>query len=267
MKPVRPKRSLGQNFLVDPSVASRIVSAAAVRPGETVVEIGPGRGALTGRLRELAERLICIEKDDELAAGLQRRFADDEGAELVHADALEVSPGQLPLPGPYRVIANLPYNVAARIAMHLLEDWRPHLIEATLMFQREVADRIAAAPSTKSYGALSVLVASFAEAWPLFGVPPRSFRPVPKVQSSVVRLRPRATPLWQEAGLDYERFRTVVHAGFQARRKLIANALVIGLGCSTDEARDALNRADVSLQLRPDAIDLDGWLRLAVALS
>ena len=199
---MRAKRSLGQNFLVDLSVVDRIVAAAGVREGDVVVEIGPGRGALTPGLRALASRYVCIEKDDNLAAQLCERFGDDENAHVVHGDALVLTPDALPVSGPYRVVANLPYNVGGRITMHLLENWQGAVTAATLMFQREVANRLVASPGTKAYGALSVLVQSMSEVWPLFGVPPGAFRPVPKVQSRVVRLQPRAEPLW--AGLDYQ---------------------------------------------------------------
>jgi len=184
LKPVgKAKRSLGQNFLVDASVIARIVSAAGIRAGETVVEIGPGRGALTGPLRGASERFVCIEKDDALAAEWSEAFEGDPGSTLLHADALEILPADLPCPGPFRVVANLPYNVGARITMHLLEKWQGHVTGATLMFQREVAQRISAAAGTRPFGALSVLVQSFAECWILFGVPPEAFRPAPKVQS------------------------------------------------------------------------------------
>lgn len=269
MKPVRAKRSLGQNYLIDRSVIARIAGAAGIRAGETVVEVGPGKGALTWRLRELAERLICVEKDDVLAEDWRQRFAGDPGAELVHGDMLDLGPGDMPFPGPFRVAANLPYNVAGRITMHLLERWQGQLLGATLMFQREVAQRIAAPAGTSPYGVLSVLVGSFAEAWLLFGVPPRAFRPVPKVQSTVLRLRPLEEPLWAAAGLDYEHFRKVVHAGFAARRKRVANSLAIGLAGrpGPEGIRVALDAAGIDPGLRPDAVPIDAWVRLAAALA
>jgi 16S rRNA (adenine1518-N6/adenine1519-N6)-dimethyltransferase len=173
----------------------------------------------------------------------------------------------MPFEGPYRVVANLPYNMAGRITMHLLEAWRGQVLSATLLFQREVADRIAAAPGTKPYGALSVLVQSFAEAWSLFGVPPGAFRPVPKVQSRLVRLNPRPSPLWE--GLDYEHFRRVVHAGFAARRKTVLNSLCIGSGVSSDATvlRAALEQAEIDPTRRGDSIAVDRWVALTAALE
>jgi 16S rRNA (adenine1518-N6/adenine1519-N6)-dimethyltransferase len=269
MKPVRAKRSLGQNFLIDRSVTARIASAAGIRAGETVIEVGPGRGALTGLLREKADQLICVEKDDALAEELRLRFAGDPGAALVHGDMLDLVASDMPFDGPFRVVANLPYNVAGRITMHLLERWHGQVLGATLMFQREVAQRIAAPAGTSPYGVLSVLVQSFAEVWLLFGVPPRSFRPVPKVQSTVLRLRPLDEPLWATAGLDYEHFRQVVHAGFAARRKRVANSLLIGLSgrLAADGIHAALEQAGIDPGLRPDAVPGDSWVRLAAALA
>ncbi len=263
---MKAKRSLGQNFLVDQSVVDRIVSAAGVRAGETVVEIGPGRGALTAGLRALADQYICIEKDDALAAQLDRQFADDDRSWVVNGDALEMMPDALPVPGPYRVVANLPYNVGGRITMHLLENWSGDVSAATLMFQREVANRLAAVHGTKAYGALSVLVQSMAEVWPLFGVPPGAFRPVPKVQSRVVRLQPRPEPLW--AGLDYERFRAVVHGGFQSRRKTLMNSLInaTGLTNDVDAIRAAVQEAGLDGGVRPDNIPVAGWIALTRSL-
>jgi 16S rRNA (adenine1518-N6/adenine1519-N6)-dimethyltransferase len=267
VKNVYAKKSLGQNFLVDETVIARIASAAAIRKGDVVVEIGPGRGALTSRLRARAAHLILIEKDDRLAAGLAQRYAEDDGATLIHADALTILPEQMPVPGPYRIVANLPYNVGGRITMHLLETWTGQMSSATLMFQREVAERICALPSSRPYGALSVLVQSFAEAWILFGVPPGSFRPVPKIQSKVLRLRPFEVPRWKAAGVDYERFRKLVHAGFAARRKTIVNSLAVGLQRDSGGLHEALEEAGIDAAMRPQQVGVDAWVRLAAAIE
>ncbi len=263
----KAKRSLGQNFLVDDSVIQRILSAAGVRSDEVVIEIGPGRGALTDGLRARGRHLICIEKDDGLAASLDRRYSKDDSVTIVNGDALILKPEDMPVPGPYRIAANLPYNVGGRITMHLLEEWHGQVLSATLMFQKEVADRITAAPATKPYGALSVLVQSMAEAWSLFKVPPGAFRPIPKVQSAVVRLKPRETQLWQ--GLDYEWFRRVVHGGFQARRKTILNSLSLasGLPSDTEVLRAALTEVGLDPGIRGDSVPVEAWVRLAAALA
>lgn len=267
MKNVRAKKSLGQNFLVDEEVIARIASAAAIRDGDVVIEIGPGRGALTPRLRSQARHLVCIEKDDALAEQWARKFAADPGADLLHADALTVLPSDLPVEGPYRIVANLPYNVGGRITMHLLEEWTGQVRSATLMFQREVAERICASPSTKPYGALSVLVQSFAECWILFGVPPGAFRPIPKVQSRVLRLQPYAVPKWKAAGVDYEHFRKLVHAGFAARRKTVSNSLAVGMSRDASELMGALEFAGIDAGMRPQQIGVDAWVRLAGAIE
>jgi 16S rRNA (adenine1518-N6/adenine1519-N6)-dimethyltransferase len=265
-KQPRAKRSLGQNFLVDASVIERIVAASGIARGDTVVEIGPGRGALTGSLRDRSDRLILIEKDDALAAKHASRFSEDANVRILNRDALLLRPEDMPLDGPYRIVANLPYNVGGRITMHLLEQWRGQVLSATLMFQREVADRLIAPAGTSSYGALSVLVQSFAEVWSLFPVPSSAFRPRPKVQSRVVRLRPLPEPLW--AGVDYEHFRRVVHGGFAARRKTIFNSLQISgkIPNSVDEIRAALEAAEINPGLRGDALPVPAWVRLAAAL-
>ena len=264
----RAKRSLGQNFLVDDAYISRIVEGAGVRPTDTVVEIGPGRGALTERLRARAARFIAIEKDDALAATHRAAFADDPTAELVHGDALEVMPSGLPFPGPYRIVANLPYNMAARITLHLLEEWGEDAAAMTLMYQAEVAERIVALPATKSYGSLSVQVQAFCQGWRLFNVPGGAFRPVPKVMSAVVRLERRPTPLY-EGHVDRPWFRTVVRAGFQSRRKTLLNSLKLAPELPSDNAtiQAAIEEAGLPVGIRGDSVSPEGFVRLAVALQ
>lgn len=264
----RAKRSLGQNFLVDPVFIKRIVDAAGVMSGETVVEIGPGRGALTGHLRGKADRFVAIEKDDALAAEHTERFADDADAAVVHGDALKVMPDDLPFPGPYRVVANLPYNMAARITLHLLEDWGTELASFTLMFQAEVADRIVARPGSKAYGSLSVQIANFCEGWRLFSVPGRAFRPVPKVLSAVVRLRRRGSTLCEDGGVDYAWLRTVVRGGFQSRRKTLLNSLKLAEALPSDPAvlAQAIEVAGIAEGVRADSVTPEQFVALAAAL-
>ncbi|GAB6035673.1 16S rRNA (adenine(1518)-N(6)/adenine(1519)-N(6)) -dimethyltransferase RsmA [Fundidesulfovibrio butyratiphilus] len=185
----RPKRSLGQNFLVDPGVARRIVTAVGIEAGDTVVEIGPGRGALTGFLLESAAgRVLALEKDTTLAEEL-KRLHPDLGVAAV--DALAVDWSRLDaLPG-LRLVSNLPYNVASPLMWDIARTVRTFR-RAVFMVQNEVADRVVAAPRTKQYGGLSVWLQSHVRARKLFVVPPGVFRPRPKVDSAVVEFTPLA---------------------------------------------------------------------------
>ncbi len=217
------KRRFGQNFLVDNGVVNKIINAVDPQSNETVIEIGPGRGALTSQLIGKAGRVIAIEFDRDLLPELRKQFNDAENFQLVEANALTVNFCELIQPaGSARVVANLPYNIGTAILQRLIDE-RRCITEMTLMLQREVADRIAAEPGSSERGFLSVLVEAYCEAEKLFDVSPQAFRPAPKVWSSVMRLRVRPKiaaevknekVLWQ-----------VVSAGFAHPRKTILNNL------------------------------------------
>ena len=218
-----PKRRFGQNFLVDKNVVKRILDTVQPQSAETIIEIGPGRGALTGRLLETGARVIAIEFDRDLAPQLREQFADYANFNLIEADALTADFCRLVQPArTARVVANLPYNIGTAILQRLIEQ-RACITEMFLMLQREVADRITATTDSPERGYLSVFVEAYCEAERLFDVPARAFRPTPKVVSTVVRLRVREriaadakdeTLLWQ-----------VVSAGFAHPRKTILNNL------------------------------------------
>jgi 16S rRNA (adenine1518-N6/adenine1519-N6)-dimethyltransferase len=256
------RKSLGQHFLVDPGTIRRIVEGAGIPAGATVVEIGPGRGALTASLQAKAERLVLIEKDDQLAPHWSRelRAADV----LLHRDALLVEQEELPA-GALVVVGNLPYYVAGRITMHVLERW-PRAQDLCFMYQAEVAHRLVAGPGSRDYGALSVMVQIHVEAWLLFPVPPGAFRPPPKVHSAVVRMRRRAVPLHD--GLDPARFSALVHGAFSVRRKTLRNALAhAGLADGgADRIDEATAAAGTSPRARPEDLAPGAWVRLARVL-
>lgn len=217
------KRSLGQNFLNGSHYPKRIVASLAPRAGETIIEIGPGQGALTELLLESGAQVCAIELDRELIRPLTERFAHHANFHLIAADALEVNLGEIIAPAATaRVVANLPYNVATPILQRLIAQ-RGCLTELTLMFQREVGERIAARPGGKEYGYLSVLCQFYCQPEKLFDVPPGAFRPVPKVVSSVLRLRVREQP--QVVVGDERFFLAIVSALFTQRRKTILNNL------------------------------------------
>jgi 16S rRNA (adenine1518-N6/adenine1519-N6)-dimethyltransferase len=264
------KKSLGQNFLVDGGVAERIVGALAPRADETVVEIGPGRGALTRLLVERAGRVVAVELDRALIPALAGRFGARENFTLLHDDALRVDFCAAVAPAPAaRVVANLPYNVATAILQRLVEQ-RACLPELILMLQREVVERMTARPSSGERGYLSVLVEAYCEAEALFDVPPDAFRPAPKVWSTVARLVARSI----EAGdvRNDPLFLRVVGAGFAQRRKTIQNNLraapapVAGLVEGRGGAPATLAEAGIEPSRRAESLALAEWVRLAAVL-
>lgn len=260
-----PKRSLGQCFLVDPGVAARIVEAVRVGPGETVLEIGPGRGALTGGLARVVraggERLVLVELDDHLAEALERRFGRDPAVEVIHGDILEVEPGALAAPRSLKVVGNIPYNLTSPILFHLLSPPRP--AEILLMVQREVAARILAAPGTRAYGALTVGVRSVAEAESVLRVSSGAFRPRPKVDSSVIRIRPLDPP--PLLPVEERRLRGLTRALFQWRRKQLGKIMRDHpeLRLTASRASELLRAAGARAADRPEAVSPEGFRAMA----
>jgi 16S rRNA (adenine1518-N6/adenine1519-N6)-dimethyltransferase len=213
------RRRYGQNFLADPHYVKRIADAVAPRPGERVVEIGPGLGALTGELVARAGRIVAIEIDRDLAARLRERYSPDQ-LELVVGDALEVDLDALGTD--LRVVGNLPYNISSPILFRLAAQAHA-LRDVTVMLQKEVVARMTAEPATAEYGRLTVMLEATFAIERLFVVPPGAFRPAPTVDSAVARL----TPLRDRAPAiaDRARFERVVAAAFSQRRKTLRNAL------------------------------------------
>jgi len=216
------RKSLGQNFLLDLNLIARIARAAAPLEGVNVVEIGPGPGGLTRALLEQgAATVTAIERDERCVAALQELVAAYPGRlAVVSADALEVDPARL-VPAPRKIAANLPYNIATALLLR----WLPRIGDyesLTLMFQKEVAARLTAAPRSRDYGRLSVLVQWLAEVRRLFDVPARAFVPAPKVTSTLVRIEARPEPLAPCRREDLER---VTAAAFGQRRKMLRQSL------------------------------------------
>lgn len=238
---MKAKRQLGQNFLVASSYVERLIASVSPRAGETILEIGPGHGALTDALVASGAKVTAIELDTELAVLLRARFQSAPNFRLLNADVLALE--MCDLFGDteqVRVVANLPYYISTPILQHLLA-YRRCLRELTVMLQREVVERIVAPPGGKEYGFLSVLVQYYCEAVQLFDVPPGAFRPAPKVWSSVVRLRLRETPAAPvpDEALMIELTKVL----FSQRRKTIYNNLRAGrarLGLSEEADLNAL---------------------------
>ncbi len=222
VSPLRPRASLGQNFLRDRNTAHKIVAALGPGPADTVLEIGPGEGALTFELASLAGRLVIVDVDERVIARMQEAFAGKQ-VEIVYADVLKLNLTALAeKAGRLKIAGNIPYNITTPILFHLL-DHRAAFTESVLLMQREVARRLAAGPRTKDYGILSVFVQLFADVELLFDVPPTVFYPQPKVTSSLIRLRPLAEPRYPMK--DEAFFRSLVRAVFGKRRKTLRNSL------------------------------------------
>ncbi|MEX0935631.1 MAG: 16S rRNA (adenine(1518)-N(6)/adenine(1519)-N(6))-dimethyltransferase RsmA [Gemmatimonadota bacterium] len=269
MSRFRPKRALGQNFLVDRGIRDRILEALAVEEGDTVLEIGPGSGALTGGLARkvgrAGARLVLVELDDDLAEGWVRTFADDPRVEVLHRDILDVAMEEI-APGPrgLTVIGNIPYNITTPILFHLLERPRPR--EIILMVQREVADRILAPAGGGSYGALSVGVRSVADVEAVLPVPASAFRPRPKVDSTVIRLRPHDPSRLDE--IEEARLRDLTRALFQWRRKQLRKILRDhpALGLDAVEIEEVLLAGGARRTDRPETVDPRGFVAMARAM-
>jgi 16S rRNA (adenine1518-N6/adenine1519-N6)-dimethyltransferase len=256
---LRARKSLGQNFLLDLNLTARIARAAGPLVGMDVVEIGPGPGGLTRALLAAdARRVIAIERDQRAIAALEEIAARYPGRlEIVAGDALDFDPRPLLGGAPARVVANLPYNVATALLISwlTLEPWPPWYDRLVLMFQREVAERIAADPGSKSYGRLSVLAQWRCEARILFDVAGKAFVPAPKVTSSLVSLIPREAPLVCERGA----LERVTEAAFGQRRKMLRQSLKT-LG--TDPLA-LLERANIEPTARAEEIPPEGFVALA----
>lgn len=250
-------KRLGQHFLVDPQALDRIAAALDLTGTETVVEIGPGRGALTERLLPRAGRVIAIELDRALAGMLRTRYAAEPRVEIVEADVLQVDLASL-TPGVYRLAGNVPYYITTPIVFQALQPPMPEL--AVFLVQREVAERMAAGAGEDSYGALSVNVQANAAIELLFAVPAGAFRPPPKVESAVVRLRPRGHPLLRAE--EVSPYRTFVQACFGMRRKQMRRVLRSVRGLDAERATELLARLDIDPDRRPEGLTPEDYVRL-----
>jgi len=257
--PHRARKRFGQNFLHDGAIISRIVRAIAPAADEHLLEIGPGQGALTSQLVESGARLDAVELDRDLIAPLLLRFGHRTNFTLHQADALsfelaQVNGGQ----GKLRIVGNLPYNISTPLIFHLLSS--VHLIrDMHFMLQKEVVERLAAQPCSGDWGRLSVMVQYYCEAQYLFTVPPSAFRPQPKVESAIVRLKPHSHLPYPAK--DVQLLERLLREAFGQRRKMLRSSLSNLLDVATIEA------VGVDATLRPEQLDLPAFVRLADQLA
>jgi 16S rRNA (adenine1518-N6/adenine1519-N6)-dimethyltransferase len=251
---LKPRKSLGQHFLVDPNTARRIVRLAGVAAGDRVVEIGPGLGSLTVELLDSGATVSTVELDHRLAAVLAE--VTEGRCQIVVGDALKVDLAEMCGTPPMHVVANLPYNVAVPIVMRLLTEV-PAATSMLVMVQAEVADRLAAKPGDPAYGAVSVKVAYFATAAVRGQVPRTVFAPEPNVDSSLIAIERRSAPAVDPASVSKERLFEVVTTAFSQRRKMLRRSLA---GVVDD---GAFERAGVLPTQRPEELDVGAFGRLA----
>ncbi|MDE2875312.1 MAG: 16S rRNA (adenine(1518)-N(6)/adenine(1519)-N(6))-dimethyltransferase RsmA [Gemmatimonadota bacterium] len=261
----RAKRSLGQNFLVDPNLQRKIVGAVRAGRDDPVLEIGPGRGALTAHLAERGVRLNLVELDDHLAAELAARYREDPRVRVVHGDILSLDPAALG--GEWArttVVGNIPYNITTPIIFRLLR--LPYPRDIVLTVQAEVAARILAGPGTRTYGALSVGVGLHARASRICKVPRTAFRPVPRVDSEAMRITPHSPPRLTRSAAA--RVRSLTRAAFSWRRKQLGTILARhpDLRCPRDRSEAVLADLGLSSTVRPERLSPEDFMALAEAL-
>lgn len=255
MSEVRAKKALGQHFLTDQGIARSIVDALGADGVRDVLEVGPGMGVLTQYLLQRPDiDLKMVELDGESVAYLMRHFSGMEG-KLLEADYLKLNIQKI-FPGPYRVIGNFPYNISSQIFFKILED-KDLVPEVVCMIQKEVADRIAEPPGSKTYGILSVLLQAWYDIEYVLSVGPGAFNPPPKVKSAVIRLRRNGRT---ELGCDEKLFKQVVKTAFNQRRKTLRNALKPLL-------KEGADTSDPIFELRAEKLGVEDFVRLTEMIS
>ena len=268
------KKSLGQNFLTDRNYIDRIVSSLNPQKGETIVEIGAGRGALTESIVRSGAKTLAIEIDRNLILILFDKFAEKENFHLIEKDALEIDFESLVAlqssPQKTKLVANLPYYISTAILQHLIQ-YRNSFSEMILMLQKEVVERIAAAPGNKERGFLTVLIQNYFAVETLFDVSPNAFRPVPKVRSAVIRFKARKDCMFNAT--EIKLFRDLVSCGFAQKRKTLRNNLknikgeLEELIVLKGGVISLLEKAEIEPNIRAEALSVKKWRVLLEILS
>lgn len=262
----RPLKSLGQNFLVDRNIIEKILHSADIGPQDAVLEIGPGRGALTGRLAEQAGRLVLVEYDHALAASLAERYQNEPHVVVVDADILTVDLIKLlgEAQAGWKVVANLPYNISSPVLFKLLE-FRALFSRMVLMLQREVGERLVSAPGCSDYGVTTALLGLWFDMRREFIVPPGCFNPKPKVDSAVISFVPLKNPR-VNVGSE-EIYRRVVKGAFAMRRKTLSNCLKATELAGPDELNRMFDMSGIDGQRRGETLSLEEFALLSRFLS
>jgi 16S rRNA (adenine1518-N6/adenine1519-N6)-dimethyltransferase len=259
---IAPKKRFGQNFLVDPHKADSLVNALDIKPGETILEIGPGTGILTDRILKAGANLTAVELDRELLSNLENRFGGGSNFRLIESDIIKINPRELGI-SDFKVIGNLPYNISGAIVEWFIE-YQNIIKFAVITVQKEVAARLKANPNSRDYGALSIMAQSYFNIKRVFDIPPGSFSPKPKVYSTVLTL----TPDKKIGDINYPSFRDFVRACFSQKRKKLVNSLaargleVAGKSFNKDQIENYLARLGKKGDIRAEQLSLRDFLEL-----
>ncbi|MGQ0679662.1 MAG: 16S rRNA (adenine(1518)-N(6)/adenine(1519)-N(6))-dimethyltransferase RsmA [Actinomycetota bacterium] len=258
---IRPTKALGQNFIIDPNTIRRIVRLAQLEPSDRVIEVGAGVGTLTLALSQAVRQVTAIELDRRLIPALFEVMAGHLNVKVVQGDAMQVDYRSLTGGAEHRMLSNLPYNIATPLIADLLEQV-PAITDFVVTVQREAGERFVAPPGSRTYGAVSVLVAYHCTARVLGKVPATVFWPVPKVESILVRLTRRPAPV----EVSCEELMRVVRAAFAQRRKTVRNSLGAGLGMVASDVEEALRRAGIASDARAESLGLEQFAALTQAV-
>lgn len=255
------RKKLGQHFLKNEIIAEKIVSFAEIRNNDTVLEIGPGKGILTSILLKKAKKVIAVEIDDKLIRLLKKRFIDTQNLDLVHEDFLNYDLS--PFPKKIKVIGNLPYNIGTRIIKYMI-DYKEIFSKMIFLLQKEVAERIAASPGTKSYGSLSIFMQLHYEVETLMNIPPESFSPHPKIFSTLIKMKSKKQ-LFRQFD-NPELFYKVVKLAFLHRRKKIKNNLR-PLLTEQNDLKKVSQEAGIDLEQRGEMLSIQEYLKLTRSIN
>ncbi|MFA7663132.1 MAG: 16S rRNA (adenine(1518)-N(6)/adenine(1519)-N(6))-dimethyltransferase RsmA [Patescibacteria group bacterium] len=252
----KPKKQLGQNFLINDSIVTKIVETGEITPDDTVIEVGPGTGILTEELVKTGAAVLAIEKDFDLITKLKRNIGEPKNIKIIHQDALWFDLSNLEK---YKVVANIPYNITSPLIRKFLEgDNKPELMVLTI--QKEVAERITAKPGSSERGLLTIIVEFYADAEIILDVPRKNFYPVPKVDSAIIKIISSQRPLNKD--IEPKMFFKIVKAGFASKRRQIHNSLAATFHWTQEETKSVLTQAKINSTDRAEDLTLQNWLKL-----
>jgi len=256
---MKAKKSLGQNFLVNESILPTIIKAAEIKPGDIVIEVGPGMGVLTKALLDAGAKVFAIEKDFDLIAYLTQKFGNNKNLKIVHQDALFFDASHFEK---YKVVSNLPFYIASPIIRKFLESTNPPEL-MVLMVQKEVAEKITAKPGNRERGILTLSVEFYGNAEIVAEVSKNSFKPMPKVDAAIIRIEPKKLHLTGGGKqVESKLFFRIVKAGFSAKRQQIHNSLAATLRLPKDQVISMLKKSNIDPQKRAEDLSLEEWINL-----